>query len=85
MFGGSGDRGGQSRGLEVQADDEDYEEIYQQLKHFKEDDDQDQLVLPEGMSAADIRVAQLVVSKMKGLQLCPLTSGNKRQWVIKRV
>ena len=85
MFSGSGDRGGLSRGSEVQADDEDYEEIYQQLKHFKEDTDQDQLVLPEGMSAADIRVAQLVVSKMKGLQLCPLTAGNKRQWVIKRV
>ena len=71
----------------VQAHDEDYEEIYQQLKHFKEDSGQQELVLPEGMSSADIRVAQVVVSRMKGLQLAPAAgnTGNRRQWVVKRV
>lgn len=85
MFGGDGS-GSHRMAAEVQAHDEDYEEIYQQLKHFKEDTSQQQLVLPEGMSSADIRVAQVVVSKMKGLQLVPATTtGNRRQWVVKRV
>ena len=44
---------------EITADDEDYEEIYQQLKYFRDDKEQNELILPEGMSQADIRVAQV--------------------------
>jgi len=72
-------------GGEIVAADEDYEEIYHQLKCFRDDKNEVELVLPEGMSAADIRVAQHVVTKMSGLELVPVQKGNReRQWIVRR-
>jgi len=86
MFGGNGSRGGRMPiGGEIVAADEDYEEIYHQLKCFRDDKNEVELVLPEGMSAADIRVAQHVVTKMSGLELVPVQKGNReRQWIVRR-
>ena len=57
------------------------------IKSFVPRDDKNEveLVLPEGMSAADIRVAQHVVTKMSGLELVPVQKGNReRQWIVRR-
>lgn len=57
------------------------------IKSFVSRDDKNEveLVLPEGMSAADIRVVQHVVTKMSGLELVPVQKGNReRQWIVRR-
>merc|ERR1719419_1348539 len=83
MFGGDGSRRANNANGEIAADDEDYEEIYQQLKFFRDDKEQNELILPEGMSKADIRVAQTVVNKMRGMELVP-NPANRRQWMVKK-
>jgi len=90
-------RGGQNmNNRESSTTDEDYEEIYNQLKAFKkskscgpetegEEEDGEELVLPPGMSADNIQVARRLAEKIGGLRLISFTGAqNKKQWKIVR-
>ena len=68
---------------EIKATDDDYEEISQQLRYFKENPRETELILPSGMDQNDIRVARIVASKLGGLELRELRG--RKQWKIVKV